>query len=103
MTVIKNSLFWQQSRLYQEVKFFKTKTLATAALLSVLLLGTLVIVNHVVGDPLGLTQKTDLLVENRVLKQQIAEFTSKALLVQKNIDELADRNNQLRLLVDLRN
>ncbi len=87
---------------YQEVKFFKTKTFATAALLSVLLLGTLVIVNHVVGDPLGLTNKTDLLVENRVLKQQIAEFTSKALLVQKNIDELADRNNQLRLLVDLR-
>ncbi|MBI5472108.1 MAG: peptidoglycan DD-metalloendopeptidase family protein [Ignavibacteriae bacterium] len=87
---------------YQEVKYFWTKSLASVALLSLLLFGTFVVVNRVLGDPFGFAQKTDLLVENRVLKQQIAEFSSKALAVQKNIDELADQNNQLRMMVDLR-
>lgn len=63
--------------------------------------GSLLLVNYLIGDPLGVTKRTNLVSENHVLKEQIKQLTEKASLVQKSIDKLVEHNNQLRLMVDL--
>lgn len=87
---------------YQEVRFFRTKAVFSVLVLAGVLFGALYLVNSLIGDPLGLAKKADLAVENSILKQQLSALTTKASFVQKNIDELLEQNNQLRVMVDLK-
>jgi murein DD-endopeptidase MepM/ murein hydrolase activator NlpD len=86
---------------FHEVRFFVAKTIGSAMLLGIGMFGVLFFLNYALGDPLGMTTTSELVAENRYLKNQIRELNKKAQAVQKTIDELAERNNQLRLLVDL--
>ncbi len=86
---------------FHEVRFFVAKTIGSAVLLGIGMFGVLFFLNYVLGDPLGMTMTSELVAENRYLKSQLRELNKKAQAIQKTIDELAERNNQLRLLVDL--
>ncbi len=98
---IKFFCFSDKSLDYQEVQFFKTKTVLSVIALGLALFGSLFLVNYLTGDPLGVAKRTDLVTENSILKDQIKQLTEKTSIVQKSIDELVERNNQLRLMVDL--
>lgn len=98
---IKFFYFSDRSLYYQEVKFFKTKTLLSVVGLGIVLFVTFFLGNYLIGDPLGVTRKADLVTENKVLKDEIKQLTQKAARVQMSIDDLVERNNQLRLMVDL--
>lgn len=86
---------------YQEVRFFKTKTLLSVVGLSGFLMLVLFIVNHAIGDPLGISRRSEYLTENRILKEQINQLSGKAADVQKSLAQLAEKNNELRVMVDL--
>ncbi len=86
---------------FHEVRFFVAKTLGSAVLLGIGMFGVFFFINYALGDPLGMTKTSEVVAENTYLKEQIRELNRKALEVRKNIDELAERNNQLRLMVDL--
>lgn len=93
-----------ESRLdYKEIKFFKVKLFGSSLLLSLVIIGVIVVVNHFSGDVLGMgyDRLTMLDAENRILKAQLTELSSKFNSVQQNIQKLADRGNELRLLVDM--
>lgn len=93
-----------ESRLdYKEIKFFKVKLFGSSLLLSLVILGFIVVVNHFSGDVLGMgyDRLTMLDAENRILKAQLTELSGKFTAVQQNIQKLADRGNELRLLVDM--
>ncbi len=87
---------------YQEVKYFKTKAALSGLLLAIVLSSLFLVLSSFIGDPFGVSQKADLVVENRVLKEQLRELTRKATAVQQGVNNLAERTNQLRLMVDLR-
>lgn len=86
---------------FHEIRFFLTKTLGSAFLMAVGMFGVLFFLNYALGDPFGITMPSAVVAENEFLKNQLRELTRKAATVQKALDELAERNNQLRLLVDM--
>ena len=93
-----------QSRLdYKEIRFFKAKLFGSSLLLSVLTLIIVFIANHFSHDLLGLgyDRLSMLDTENRILKEQLKELSAKFETVQRGIEKLADRGNELRLLVDI--
>jgi murein DD-endopeptidase MepM/ murein hydrolase activator NlpD len=93
-----------QSRLeYREVRFFKTKILVSSLFLSMLLLGMVFVANQFSHDLLGLDyDRVSMLdAENRVLKNHLKELSDRFDAVQLGIEKLADRGNELRLLVDI--
>ena len=71
--------------------------------MTVLILGAVVVANHLSHDLLGLgyDRMSMLDSENRLLKEQIKELSGRFAGVQKGIEKLADRGNELRLLVDM--
>jgi murein DD-endopeptidase MepM/ murein hydrolase activator NlpD len=93
-----------QSRLeYREVRFFKAKLFGSSILLSALLLGMALFANQFSDDLLGLgyDRMSILDAENRILKNQLKELSDRFDAVQQGIEKLADRGNELRLLVDI--
>lgn len=95
---------YSQSRLdYKEVRFFKVKIIGSSLLLSIAVLALVVVFNHFSHDLLGLgyDRMAMLDTENRLLKEQLKELSSKFTSIQHGIDILADRGNELRLLVDM--
>jgi murein DD-endopeptidase MepM/ murein hydrolase activator NlpD len=93
-----------ESRLeYEEIRFLKAKVFGSSVLVSVLLLGAVLVANHFSNDLLGLgyDKMSMLETENHVLKEQLKEISLRFSAVQRNIEKLADRGNELRLLVDM--
>ena len=93
-----------QSRLeYKEIKFFKAKLFGSSLLLSAFVLLIVFASNHFSHDMLGLgyDRMSVLDAENRILKTQLKELSTKFEAVQHGIEKLADRGNELRLLVDI--
>jgi murein DD-endopeptidase MepM/ murein hydrolase activator NlpD len=88
---------------YKEVRFFKAKLFGSSLLLSVLVLTIVAVANHFSRDLLGLGYDRMSMVEaeNRILKNQIRDLSSRFEAVQRGIEKLADRGNELRLLVDM--
>jgi murein DD-endopeptidase MepM/ murein hydrolase activator NlpD len=86
---------------YQEVKFFKTKTFFFVFVMGFAFFASMLVTNFLFGDPLGLSQKSDLIAENRTLKTQLRELAEKSGEIQKSIDKLVEQNNELRVMVDL--
>lgn len=95
---------YSQSRLdYKEVRFFRWKFIGSSILLSAAVLAMVVVFNHFSHDLLGLgyDRMAMLDTENHLLKEQLKELSSKFGSIQRGIDILADRGNELRLLVDM--
>ncbi len=88
---------------FREVRHFKTKVLTTGLLIGLVTLAFIALMNYLSGDLLGLgyDRMTFLTTENQVLKQQLRDVSQRMEIVQSAIDKLADRGNELRLLVDL--
>ncbi len=87
----------------REVRFFKTKLLGSGFLLGFLAVGALLLLNYLFSDMLGLgyNKVSALASENRLLKEEVQTLASRMSGVQKALDKLADRGNELRLMVDL--
>lgn len=93
-----------QSRLeYKEIRFFKAKLFGSSILLSAFVLLIVFVANHFSHDMLGLgyDRMSMLDAENRILKNQLKELSTRFEVVQHGIEKLADRGNELRLLVDM--
>ncbi len=93
-----------KSRLeYKEIRFFKAKLFGSSLLLSACVLLVVFLANHFSHDMLGLgyDRMSMLDAENRILKSQLKELSSRFEAVQHGIEKLADRGNELRLLVDM--
>lgn len=93
-----------QSRLeYKEIRFFKAKLFGSSILLSAFVLLIVFLANHFSHDMLGLgyDHMSMLDTENRILKNQLKELSTRFEVVQHGIEKLADRGNELRLLVDM--
>jgi len=88
---------------YREIRLFRTKLSTGIVLLTGALLSSLLFINHYYYDFLGLgyNRIKNLTSENRILQQQLQKLTSKMGDVEKTLDQLSDRHNELRLLVDL--
>ncbi|MEW6510272.1 MAG: M23 family metallopeptidase [Bacteroidota bacterium] len=87
----------------REVRLFKTKVLSSGLLVGLAVLGVLLLLNHLSGDMLGLgiDRMSMLTAENKILKDQLHALAEKMVVVQKALDKLADRGNELRTAVDL--
>jgi murein DD-endopeptidase MepM/ murein hydrolase activator NlpD len=87
----------------REVTGFKPKFLAL--LFGSLLIALLVVLgtNHLLNDVLGLgyNRIQTLTDENKVLKEHLQLMTTKLATLETTIDRLAERDNNLRLVVDL--
>ncbi len=77
--------------------------------MSGLLLGALIIVavlvgNHLTKDilNLGYGRMSSLTSENQILKQEISNLTARMQKAQRGLEGLSERDNELRLLVDLK-
>ncbi len=88
----------------REVRFFKTKLVLSGMVLGFGLLGLLFVGNMVANDLLGFGygEMSMLVTENQLLKDQVKEMGKKMQAVQRTLEGLAERGNELRLSVDLR-
>ena len=88
---------------FREVRLFRLKVITSGLLIGLVSLGFLFLMNYLSGDLLGLgyDRMSFLSTENLVLKQQIRDLSQQMQTIQRAIDRLADRGNDLRLLVDL--
>ena len=88
----------------QEIRFFKTKLVGSGVVLGFVVVGVVLLLNYFASDLLGLGyDRISLLnTENRILKDQIRELSQKMSGVEKVLEGLADRGNELRLVADLK-
>jgi murein DD-endopeptidase MepM/ murein hydrolase activator NlpD len=87
----------------KEVRHFKSKVFGFGALAGLGIIAALLVLNHAGGDILGLgiDRMSMLTAENRILKDQIRQLGDKVAVVQKALERLSDRGNELRTAVDL--
>jgi murein DD-endopeptidase MepM/ murein hydrolase activator NlpD len=97
-------VFSDSSLDFREVRFFKTKLLGSGVVVGALIVGAILTVNFLTNDVLGIgyDRVSSLTTENRVLKDQIRELSQKMTVVERSLEKLADRGNELRVAADLR-
>ncbi len=100
---MKTFVFSSRSLDLREVPFFKTKLIGSGVLLGFLVVGGLLLTNFLLSDILGVGyNRVSLLAsENRLLKEEMEALAARMSSVQSALDKLADRGNELRLMVDL--
>lgn len=98
---VKFFVFSDKTLGYREIKWFKRKVLLTGMFVGLALAGGVMLLNLVFGDPLGMSRAADLAAENAALKNQLRDLTKKTERLQSDLAQLADRNNDLRLMVAL--
>ncbi len=88
---------------YVEAKGFKLKFAGLVLVCVVAGLGVLFVVNHFLGDILGIDvdRITYLSTENRMLKDQLSETNGRLHDLSAMMDKLAERDNELRVSVNL--
>ena len=88
---------------FREVRFFRSKIFGFGLLVGLLALAVLLVVNHFTGDWLGVgyDRLETLSAENRGLREQIEVLSQRMASVQKSLDRLHVRGNELRLMADL--
>jgi murein DD-endopeptidase MepM/ murein hydrolase activator NlpD len=103
MRNLKFFVFSPKTLLLKEIHLFKTKVLGSAVGAGVVVLVLLLALNHLSNDVLGIgyDRMAILTTENRILKDQLRELSRKAELIQRSLEALSERGNDLRLLVDL--
>jgi len=96
-------IFSHRSLDLKEVRHFKSKVLGFGAVAGLGIIAALLVLNHFGGDVLGLgiDRMSMLTAENRILKDQIRLLGDKVAVVQKALEKLSDRGNELRTAVDL--
>jgi len=96
-------VFSDSSMGFREVRYFRLKMIASGLLFTFVAIVFVLLMNYLSGDLLGLgyDRMAFLSTENQVLRQQIRELSQRMETIQQSIDRLADRGNELRLLVDL--
>jgi murein DD-endopeptidase MepM/ murein hydrolase activator NlpD len=96
-------VFSDASMGFREVRLFRVKVIASGLSIGLAALGFVLLMNYLSGDLLGLgyDRMSFLSTENRVLKEQIRDLSQRMETIQQAIDRLANRGNELRLLVDL--
>jgi murein DD-endopeptidase MepM/ murein hydrolase activator NlpD len=89
---------------YREIRHLRKKVMASGLLVFLVLFGVVWGINRLMGDPLGFGRDELSIVtaENRLLKDQLQDLSSKMLAVQHNLDRISERGNELRLMVDLK-
>jgi murein DD-endopeptidase MepM/ murein hydrolase activator NlpD len=88
---------------FREVRFFKAKVFGSGVLIGTVVLIGLMLLNHIAGDILGigLGRISVLASENRLLRQQIRELSDRMSGIQRSLERLYVRGNELRLMADL--
>jgi len=96
-------MFSHRSLDLKEVRHFRSKVLGFGAVAGLGIMAALLVLNHAGGDILGLgiDRMSMLTAENRILKDQIRQLGDKIAGVQKSLEKLSDRGNELRTAVDL--
>ncbi len=87
----------------REVRFFKTKFLGSGVVLGGCIVGLILLINHFSNDVLGIgyDRITTLTTENRFLKDQIRGLSQQMAGIEKALDRLATKGNDLRIATDL--
>jgi murein DD-endopeptidase MepM/ murein hydrolase activator NlpD len=87
----------------REVRFFKTKLLGSGVVLGACIVAVILLVNHLSNDPLGIgyDRMASLTSENRFLKDQIRGLSQQMAGIEKVLDHLAAKGNDLRIAADL--
>ena len=87
----------------REIRYFKLKLIGSSLALGLFVIGAVLIVNFLSNDLLGLgyDRMSVLNAENKILKDQLNEISRRMNTVQRGLASLADRGNELRLMVDL--
>ncbi|MFN0157884.1 MAG: M23 family metallopeptidase [Bacteroidota bacterium] len=88
---------------YKEIKLYRTKLVCAFVLFGLILVGGMFLGNRLIGDPLGFgsDQVATLAAENRILKEQLRTISRRMEETQESLQSIADRGNELRLMVDL--
>jgi len=96
-------VFSHRSLDLKEVRHFKSKVIGFGAFAALGIMAALLALNHAGGDVLGLgiDRMSMLTAENRILKDQVRLLGDKIAVVQKALEKLSDRGNELRTAVDL--
>jgi murein DD-endopeptidase MepM/ murein hydrolase activator NlpD len=89
---------------YVEIKLFKTRVVLSGVLLGLLTVAAILLINHFSHDVLnlGYDRMSLLSAENQILKEQITALTTKMARIQRGLETLAERDNEVRLMVDLK-
>lgn len=87
----------------REVRLFRFKVVVSGLVFGLAAFFGLFLVNRFSNDFLGLgyNRMAVLSTENVVLKAQLAELSNQVTVIQRTLESLADRSNELRLSVDL--
>jgi len=87
----------------REPRFFRTKLFGAGILAGVLLVAAVFFANLAGDDFLGIGvgQMSLLVNENRVLRDQIKDIAGNLSVVQRTLNNLSERGNELRVAVDL--
>jgi len=95
--------FSMKSLTFHEVRWARTRLMILGLLMGGAVLWSLIAMNQHYGDVLGLgfIQQTALINENRVLQNQLQFLTHQLNGIQKQLNLLGDKGNEMRLLADL--
>jgi murein DD-endopeptidase MepM/ murein hydrolase activator NlpD len=95
--------FSMKSLTFHEVRWARTRLMVTGLLMGGAILWSLIVINQHYGDVFGLgfIQQTALVNENRVLQNQLQFLTHQLNGIQKQLNLLGDKGNEMRLLADL--
>lgn len=105
--MLRNTRFFlvsERSLRLREFRFFKTTVFGSGVIIALVVLGLVLTVNHFTGDVLGLgfNRIAALLDENKILRTQVRELGDRLGVIQKSLDRLSERGNELRLVADLK-
>jgi Membrane proteins related to metalloendopeptidases len=95
--------FSMKSLTFHEVRWARTRLMVTGLLTGGAVLWSLIAINQHYGDVFGLgfIQQTALVNENRILQNQLQFLTHQLNGIQKQLNLLGDKGNEMRLLADL--
>jgi murein DD-endopeptidase MepM/ murein hydrolase activator NlpD len=89
---------------FQEARWTRTRLLISGFLLGIVIFFSLFAINHYYYNDvfgLGFIQNNSLVNENRVLQNQLQYLTQRIDVIQKQLNFLGNKGNELRLLTDL--
>jgi murein DD-endopeptidase MepM/ murein hydrolase activator NlpD len=95
--------FSSKSLSFIEARWFKTKVTTISMILGMVLLAGGFVTNQMLDDVLGLGLERNqvLMAENVILRDQLRSVAGRLQGLQNKLSTLADRGNELRLMVDL--
>lgn len=97
-------IFSDSSLDFREVRFTRTKLLGSGVVLGLMVAGLLLLVNQLTGDPAGLgAERAGAIAgENRILKEQLRDLSSRMETAEEKMARLSARGNELRTAADLK-